>query len=362
MSTSEKKSNIIFLKVCVIGLLFLGIIVFLNALLYSRIALAVAALGNKLEAACGCTNHWSFSSHPWLFTSLILASLVLAAFIGFTLAKVIRLKMKTSRFIRANLENRKVNLSGKLKHIVHSLNLHNKVIEIKDSNPVVFCFGIIHPKICISSAFVKKLNQQELRAVLLHEQHHLSSHEIVKLFIIKTIATVLFFVPGVKSLAQQYSTFSEISADEWAISNSQDKMPLAGAMYKILELKEHFNVANNVAIASFSYVTEERINKMTDDNYVIKINIIKPRLLMNLFLLSGVLFMFAFFIYSSKVAIANHDDNLCAAGHTNEHHSCEMLNDGSICKMHDQDVLSDHSDCGKGNYNSSPYNGLTVPF
>ncbi|MFH1744699.1 MAG: M56 family metallopeptidase [bacterium] len=344
------KTNNIFYKIFLIGFLFFVFFSSLSVLLYNRLSFVAASLSDKLKAICGCTDHLVFSHHPFIFSSLYLIGAGAIFSFCFVLFKIFKLKRTTNRFINFNLRNKKKFISKKLATASSSLNLEKRIMEINDRNPVVFCFGLIKPKICISSAFVKKLNEKELMAVLLHEQYHIITHENIKIFIIKIIATVLFFVPGLKALSEEYFMLSELSADEWSIDNSEDKTFLAGAIYKILELKESATLEDGLAIASFGHITEERVARMTDDNYHFNLQILKPRLLISISFLSFIFLLFIFFIYSSKTTLASHNVRSCLSGHVSAHEGCQMLSDGSICKMYEGNTQPTGMACSEVSY------------
>lgn len=346
MLNLRKKTAIIFCKICAIGLFFLISFLFLNVLLYNRLSLLLTSLGGKLEAVCGCINYLSFSDHPIIFSSLILTGLGIVFFFCFALFKILKLRRVTNKFIKVNLNNKKDVLSKKLKEVVNSLNLEKKVIEVDDNNPLVFCFGLIRPKICISSTLVRGLDKKELKAVLLHEQYHLITYETIKLFIVKTIAAILFFVPGLKSLVQRYFIFLELAADKWSIDNSKNKIPLAGAIYKVLELKENIVLRDSLTVPSFNHITEERIKRMVDNNYNLNIKVFKPQSLIHIFLLASFVLSFIFFVHSSKSVIASHSDDFCSSEQTNNE-QCRMLSDGSMCEMYHQNVLPKNAVCSE---------------
>lgn len=170
----------------------------------------------------------------------------------------------------------------------------------------------------------------------------------------KTILAIFFFVPGLRLLSKQYFTLSEISADEWAINNSHDKAPLARAMYKIMELNERMQIANNLAVASFSYVTEERINRIADDSYVVRFRGPQSKLLLKTLAFIVVLVVFFLTIYSTKAAIINNGEESCTMTQEAMAPDCEMLNNGSTCKMHQQADLLNNVNCQETNYNGFP--------
>lgn len=268
--TLRQKADIIliqiigFAAVVAIGLIAL-IIKFSN-----DIYLSTQFLLGKIHSVCGCLTSLSFLSftrHPWIFGALFTGAIFLAVMVSFTAYSIIRLCRKTRKFVKINLNRQKIKLSGKLSAITDQINITSKIIEIESSQPIVFCFGFIKPKICISSALVYNLSKNELRAVLLHERFHLNSSEPIKLLLVKVISLLLFFVPGIKLLAKKYLAFSELSADEAATKNFTDKIPLASALRKIIGWEQKQAFGKLFALSFFSAVTEERILKLTDESY-----------------------------------------------------------------------------------------------
>lgn len=349
MTDLRRKADIIFYQIVTISVFFVAAIFFVTLLLKNRVASALSVWGSEIAAICGCTDHFAFSSHPYLFSFLILAVALIVAFLFYTIVNIIVLRIRTNRFIAVNLENKKPHISNKLNKVILSLNLQNKIIESKNENLSVFCYGFINSKICISSGLVKKLKPDELKAVLLHEKHHLIHFETTKIFIVKVITRALFFLPGLKTLAGQYYKLSEVSADDWAIKNTSSKLYLARAMYKVLKLNESTNFLNSLAVVSFGDVIEERINKITDDSYVIKINLVKTKFFLHTILVSTFLLLFTFFIYNSEAAIHDHSEAVCASNHSDGHLACQMTNNGSVCNMQNMEtnVSEKHVDsCG----------------
>ena len=296
------KTNLSFYFILSIGLSFFAVVLFLTLNLYPKILLALQALSGKLAAVCGCTNHFSFINHPYLFTGIFLAGWGLMVFLIFIIVKIIKLKIKTNRFIKANLAKRKVEFSQKLTLIKQSLNIHIPIIEIDEIKPIVFCFGLLKLEICISSGLVNKLNKEELSAVLAHEQYHLNNYEPLKLFLVKLITKILFFIPGLKYLTNQYIIFSELSADEQATDGFKNKLPLASALYRIIEWEEQIALRNNLALSFFTNQasTDERINKLLNDNYNPRFKIFSSKLLIGL-----ISFIFIFIYFSNFLAYNN---------------------------------------------------------
>ncbi len=146
MLNLKRQTNIIFYKICLIGLFFLALFLLLNILLYNRLSLFFSSLGHKLEAICGCTSHFSFFNHPFIFSFLLLVGLGAAFFLGFTLIKALKLKLTTAKFIKTNLSVKKAVLSQELEKAVSFLNLEKNVTTLKIGDIYFFgsCFSLFH--------------------------------------------------------------------------------------------------------------------------------------------------------------------------------------------------------------------------
>ena len=343
MYNLKKKTNVVFYQICIIGILFLTMFIYLFIALYDNFLLIWSSILGRLEAACGCTSHFTFSNHPFLFISLIFASLAIITFLFFTIAKIISINKSTRNFIKNNLKNRKGIISNKLENVAKLLNLENKIVEINNSNLVIFCYGIFKPKICISSKFTKKLTKEELSTVLLHEQYHLMNFEPVKLLVIKAISKTLFFIPGLKALVKQYIILSELMADEWAVNKSRSKTTLASAIYKVLKINETIITRKSFAVPFFNNITDERIEKVVSNNYVFNFKAFSPKfVIIVFFFISSVLF-FGLFLFSTESAIADHyDEDSCLMEHEGGEEQCDMTSKESECNIASDSLLEVH--------------------
>lgn len=287
----NKKANLILGQLTIISLLLSGLIGLVVFKFYKYFTFIIKSLLGNVQTICGCQASVSFTNHPYIITGLfILAVGLLTAILSFTI-KSIRIYIKTSRFIK-NYTTRHHSMSKKLNHIAQQINLSSKVIEIQTEEPVVFCYGFVNPRICISSVIVNSLSCNELKAVLLHEQHHLKVYEPIKLLLVKIISNALFFIPGIKSLTKQYAVFSELAADETATDNFKNKVPLAQALNKILAQKENMLIQKGLAISFFSQIIEERVNKLVDNNYAPNMKSSFIKILASIFVL-GIIFFTA---------------------------------------------------------------------
>ncbi|MFA4831183.1 MAG: M56 family metallopeptidase [Patescibacteria group bacterium] len=222
----------------------------------------------KINSVCGCLSAVTFSTHPWLFSALLFGGLFLLAVLSLAISIVLRLCFRTGKFVRYNLQRQKRHKSDKLLVVSRDLGIADRVIESESEEPIVFCYGYRHPKICVSSALAERLSDSELLAVLLHEKFHLNAREPAKLLVVRIISLLFFFVPGIKLLVGKYITFSELAADEAATVGFTNKIPLAQALHKIIGWEQKSAMGRMFALSFFSSITEERVRKLTDDSYI----------------------------------------------------------------------------------------------
>lgn len=331
----QNKANYIFWQILSIGLFFLIIALFLGILIYPKLFLIAKSTLIKLETACGCTNNFSFINNPFIFSVLILTGLVLTLFLTFSFIKLIRFRWATNRFIQSAIKDRKNVFSSKLKEVIKGLKLKIRIIETKSKNPVVFCFGFFRPKICLSQGLIKRLSKSELRAVLLHEQHHALVYEPIKLFIVKLFEKILFFVPGIKILVKQYVAYCEIAADECATHGFSQKIPLASALNKMINWEKQILLRNSLAISFFTSIIGERANKLADDTYAPRFKLFTKRFLFGGIIILAIVFFLGYFLFSSEEVFAIHEVNGCLLTHQevniNVSAKCNMASSGSSC-------------------------------
>jgi len=118
--------------------------------------------------------------------------------------------------------------------LLSALRLDGRVDLIEAAKPIAFCYGWVRPRICISTGVVARLSKSEMKALLLHERHHLSRRDPLKTAISRVLASVFFFLPVVRALQKQYILAKEIEADEHVLRSQGSNRSLLGALYKLL--------------------------------------------------------------------------------------------------------------------------------
>lgn len=262
----RKQSNILFIQILFLGTFLIGFATIGASLVARTAANSLGQLiSTQAQRACGCAiniSPWSYISFSGLLLTLATTGFVILL-IG--IIKTGTAYIKTARFIKKHHSGIGP-ISPKLALAAQHSGTSDMVQEIKNSQSFVFCYGVFSPRIYISSTIVHALTPRELKAVLLHEKHHIQTREPARFLFLKLL-TGFSIIPGIKKLTSTYLSFAEIAADELATDNFTQKSFLASAMDKILELEEKKAIRTELALAFFSQITEERIQALSDSKY-----------------------------------------------------------------------------------------------
>jgi Zn-dependent protease with chaperone function len=108
---------------------------------------------------------------------------------------------------------------------------HDSVWVILGERPHAFCAGLLRPVVYVSTGALQELGDEELEAVLAHEQLHRMRRDPLRIASARVLGEALFFLPVLRRLAARYAALAELAADEHAVAAlGGDTSPLAGAM------------------------------------------------------------------------------------------------------------------------------------
>lgn len=141
--------------------------------------------------------------------------------------------------------------------LARRLGLEGRVDVILSDTPFVFCYGLVTPRICLTTTLANMLEDDELEAVLLHERHHMRSFDPLLIVLCRTLAKSLAFLPVARQFLDHYLVSKELAADRHAIETLGDTAPLASALLKLLARARRPNFGE--APVSALNVTRERI-------------------------------------------------------------------------------------------------------
>lgn len=122
---------------------------------------------------------------------------------------------------------------ARLLNLATTLNLSPSLLLFSSPAPLAFCFGLWRPRIAVSTGLMSLLTDRELKAVLLHEDHHRRRHDPLRGLLAEVGAATFFFLPISAQLRDWFMASLELAADRYAISFT-GRPPLAGALHKLL--------------------------------------------------------------------------------------------------------------------------------
>lgn len=200
-------------------------------------------------------------------SAVALLVLVLAAFgVALGLTSLFRQLLATLSLIRTLL-SRRVTVSRRLADLATSLGLAGRLDVVRDVRPFSFCYWFRRPRICLSTGLIRRLDDAELRAVLLHERYHLRQRDPLRLVIARYFAAGLYVVPVVEELVEYYTLQKEVAADQAAVRGMGDVRALASALFKALPEADEVALGLLVPVGPLS-VTEARIDQLVDGRAV----------------------------------------------------------------------------------------------
>ncbi len=121
-----------------------------------------------------------------------------------------------------------------LNRLLQQYNLQNKVYLIENNRTFAFCFGILNPKIYISTNLLSLMNEKEIEAVLLHEKYHLKHRDSLTMLIATVLQHLFPFFPLFSDLIRNYKIEREIAADQQAIQTLGTAQPVTAVLKKLL--------------------------------------------------------------------------------------------------------------------------------
>lgn len=96
-----------------------------------------------------------------------------------------------------------------------------------------FTYGLMTPRVAVSTTLIASAGPEELDAVLQHERYHVRSRDPLKLVIARALGSAFFFLPALRHLRGRYVAGRELAADRSALRRT-GRRPLAGALYRVV--------------------------------------------------------------------------------------------------------------------------------
>lgn len=118
-----------------------------------------------------------------------------------------------------------------LREVSNHIGLTDRVDVVEDATPFSFAYGLLWPRVAISTGLLDIASPKELAAVLEHERYHVRSLDPLKMLVAHSAPRALFFLPALRDYRRRYLVGRELAADQRAVA-AHGTHALAGALYK----------------------------------------------------------------------------------------------------------------------------------
>lgn len=125
---------------------------------------------------------------------------------------------RTTVALRPLLAMPAVAVPAELSVLLRALRLADRTQVIPLELPVALCFGLLRPRLLLSTGALRGLSPLEVEAVLRHEQTHLRRHDPLRLVVVRALAEALPVLPALHQMALALPVAQELAADRVAIS------------------------------------------------------------------------------------------------------------------------------------------------
>jgi Zn-dependent protease with chaperone function len=130
-----------------------------------------------------------------------------------------------------------------------------------------FTTGWFHPRVYVAAELANQLADSELEAVLAHECAHVIRRDPLRLFVLRFFAGVLFWIPALRRLTEDWADEAEISADDAAARTHA--LPLASAMLVMASSASHAVVREPSVGFQSADLLERRIRRLAGEEAVV---------------------------------------------------------------------------------------------
>lgn len=145
-----------------------------------------------------------------------------------------------------------------INELAHKLKLAGRIEIVTYAAPEAFCYGLVRPRICLTSGLLAVLTPEEIEAVLRHERHHLRQFDPLRTVFWTVLSGAFWWL---EDRAEHAHLLRELAADR-AVIVEQGRTSLASALLKLLTVPRAGNLPfMEIAVSGLS-VTDARIDQL----------------------------------------------------------------------------------------------------
>jgi len=181
------------------------------------VAIGVALVGETNAVRVGSrepVGHFRVLHESFTYPRANVAAIVVLVLAGLGLVVLLRLTWAT---VAEVLAQRRFSRAIAAQHP----RPYGDVILVDDDEPRAFCAGLLRPQIFLSTGTLRQLRDDELEAVLAHEEHHRRRRDPLRIAVARVFAHAFFFLPILRRLSDRYCAMAELAADDAAVRTAR---------------------------------------------------------------------------------------------------------------------------------------------
>ncbi len=159
--------------------------------------------------------------------------------------------------INVRLSRAGATIPPRLARSATTLGIGKQITFIGEPTPAVYCYGMLRPRVTITSGMLDRLDDAALMAVLAHERHHMRRRDPFRFVLLQAIAAPGATLPAIPALCDRLQTQMELAADRAALTVSS-RYDLAAALQIALLTPDQSPIG-----ATGLTATEARITQLT---------------------------------------------------------------------------------------------------
>ena len=243
---------------------FVGSFAVLAARLGPCVSIGSICLLHAADSACRLLMTIGVQTSPTAIGLGFLGATLALPALGF--AALVHRWDRTRAFVRSLREARIDRLPDAVANATWEVGLLGQVDLVELPEPIALAYGLNQPRVCVSTALVRILDPQELRAVLIHERVHQSRRDPLRLLLGHSLTSMLFWLPVARDLYDHLQVVGEVEADAAVARLPGGRAALAGALVKLLANPLVVGLGRGYAVSGLS-VTERRVDALLDGTH-----------------------------------------------------------------------------------------------
>lgn len=126
------------------------------------------------------------------------------------------------------------------------------IIVVQDAAFIAMAIGWLRPRIVISTGLLNIFQEEEIKAILLHERFHCANYDPLKTLVSTILQEGMNYVPALKGLVHYYKTWAELLADRFVIRQMGDSYPLGKVLLRLSNMTNTQRYAIGVHFANIA--------------------------------------------------------------------------------------------------------------